>query len=87
MALHNPPIVEEVAGETPTGTVDGSNTVFTTLRDFEEGTLKVYLNGQRVREGGTEDYTTSGGNTITFNDPPEDVPGNPDVILVDYTPA
>ena len=85
MALHNPPINADVHGETPTGLVDGSNTVFTTAQDYEADSLEVYLNGQRVNK--PDDYTETGANTFTLVDAPRFVPGNPDTILVDYTPA
>lgn len=49
--------------ETPSGTIDGVNTVFTTNLTPSTGTLKVYVNGQRMRV--VEDYTLSG-QTITF---------------------
>ena len=53
-----------VDDETPTGTVNGVNTIFT-LANIPSPTssLKVFVNGQRVRI--TEDFTLSG-NTITF---------------------
>ena len=66
-----------VDDETPSGTVNGSNTTFTTLRAPETGSLKVYRGGGRQRVA--EDYTLAA-KTITFTVAP--VVG--EVILVDY---
>ena len=52
-----------VDDETPTGLIDGMNTVFALSKTPLTGSLKVYVNGQRVRV--TEDYTFSG-RIITF---------------------
>ena len=52
-----------VDDETPTGLIDGMNTVFVLSKTPLTGSLKVYVNGQRVRV--TEDYTFSG-RIITF---------------------
>lgn len=54
-----------VTRETPSGSVNGSNTVFTTANDVVSGTEHVYLNGI-LQEAGGEDYTFSSTNTITF---------------------
>jgi hypothetical protein len=51
--------------ETPTGTVDGSNAVFTTANTVLAAHIHVYLNGQ-VQDPAGGDYTFSAGNTITF---------------------
>lgn len=46
-------------GETPTGTIDGSNRTFTlSTNPNPDSSLEVYLNGQRLKL--TEDYTLSG---------------------------
>lgn len=64
--------------ETPTGTVNGVNTIFTLVaKSPEAGSLKVFVNGQRMRV--TDDYTLSG-KTITFVTAP---PTN-SIILCDY---
>ncbi len=68
-----------VNDETPTGTVNGSNTAFTLANTPKSGTLKVYVNGQRMQSGSGNDYTLSGV-TITFTTAP---PTN-SVILCDY---
>lgn len=72
MSLH---IVDD---ETPSGAINGSNTVFTLANvPSPASSLKVYLNGARQRI--TEDYTLSGG-TITFTIAP--LTGS--ILLVDY---
>lgn len=64
--------------ETPTGTVNGVNTDFVlNLQPSPTSSLKVYVNGQRMRE--TEDYTISA-TTITFLTPPP----TGSIILCDY---
>ncbi|MEK9207964.1 MAG: hypothetical protein AAB922_05750 [Patescibacteria group bacterium] len=64
--------------ETPTGTVNGVNTTFT-IKDVPNpvSSLKVYVNGQRMRV--TTDYTFAGV-TITF----VTAPPTSSTILVDY---
>ena len=66
-----------VDDETPTGTINAVNTVFTLSRAPETGSLKVYRGGARQRV--TEDYTFSG-KTITFTVAP--VSG--EILLVDF---
>jgi hypothetical protein len=68
-------------GETPTGTVNGSNTVFTTAATYVSGKISVYVNG--IRQKKTTDYTESSTTTITFTT----APSTGDVILVDYQHA
>ena len=63
--------------ETPSGTVNGSNTIFTISLTPATGSLKVYRGGTRQRV--TEDYTLSG-TTITFTIAP--VVG--EILLCDY---
>ena len=63
--------------ETPTGTVNGSNTIFITSKTPLSGSLKVYRGGARQRV--TEDYTFLG-RTITFLQAPQ----VGEIILVDY---
>jgi hypothetical protein len=67
----------KVWGETPSGTVDGVNDDFTAANTPKSGTLRVILNGSRMKI--TEDYTESGA-VVTFVTPPE-VDSN---ILFDY---
>lgn len=63
--------------ETPTGTVDGVNAVFTTAHTPINGTLAVFVGGSRQKL--TEDYTVTG-STITFNSAP--MVGS--ILVVDY---
>lgn len=70
-----------VNGETPTGTVDGSNANFTLANTPTAGTVRVFVNGVRMNVGGSNDYTISG-TTITFLTGA--IPVSGDVILVDY---
>jgi hypothetical protein len=51
--------------ETPTGTVNGSNTTFTLANTPTAGTESVYLNGLLQEPGAGNDYTISGA-TITY---------------------
>lgn len=68
-----------VTEETPSGTINGSNTAFTLANTPTAGTVRVYLNGVRQKSGAGNDYTITT-NTITFTTAP--VSG--DVIIVDY---
>ena len=63
-----------VFGQTPTGAIDGVNTVFT-LPAFRTGSTRVYLNGLRETH-----YTETSPTQITFEDPPQ----TGDTITVDY---
>lgn len=65
-----------VLGETPTGAINGTNTVYATADDYTD--LAVYLNGVRQTLGGDYNETTT--TSFTFVNPP--VPG--DIIRVDY---
>lgn len=84
----------QVTGETPSGDIDGVNTEFTTAGKFQPGSEKVYYNGDRLRSGVGNDYVTSEGggfgsgfDTIVLAFAPKAAPGNPDVLLIDYTEA
>ncbi len=64
--------------ETPTGTVNSSNKIFTVAKaPNPTGSLKVFVNGMRMKI--TEDYTLSG-ITITFTT----APPTGSILLVDY---
>lgn len=66
--------------EVPSGTINGVNTVFTLVNSpSPSSSLKVYVNGQRLKPGIGNDFTISG-LTITLTQPP--IVG--DVILCDY---
>lgn len=68
-----------VRNETPGGTINGSNTAFTTAAVFATGSLKVYLNGQRLAPGSGIDYVeVTQGFTMQY------APASGDVLLVDY---
>lgn len=64
--------------ETPSGTINGTNKIFTLAYTPNPSTsVKVFVNGARMRI--TEDYTLSG-STITFTT----APPTTSIILVDY---
>ena len=64
--------------ETPSGNIDGVNNIFILSNIPATGSLRVYMNGQRLAL--TVDYTLVG-KTITFVNTP--ISGS--IILVDYT--
>jgi hypothetical protein len=68
-----------VDGEDLSATVDGVETDFDLANTPLTGSVTVYLNGQRLRAGASNDYTISGG-TITMASAPE----SGDLILADY---
>jgi len=70
-----------VWGETPTGSVDGSNVVFSTANAYASGRLGVYLNGIRQRR--PNDYSETGTQSFQFSSPPL----SGDSVSVDYTLA
>jgi len=71
---------------TPSGTVNGSNTVFTIAALVLSGTEEVFKNGILMNAGAGNDYTISYGatTTITFATAPSNTPFA-DVILVNYS--
>lgn len=70
-----------VTGETPGGTVNGSNTSFTTASIFRTNSLRVFLNGQRLTPGASNDYQeVAAGTGFTMNY----APATGDVLVVDY---
>lgn len=68
-----------VQNETPGGSINGSNTAFTTASTFATGSLRVYLNGQRLTSGAGNDYV-EGTQAFTM----QYAPATGDVLLVDY---
>lgn len=68
----------QVFAETPTGNLDGVNTVFTVAQPYQAGSTAVYLNGLREFRG--DGYTELDSTTIEFSDPPLDT----DTIRIDY---
>jgi hypothetical protein len=75
-------LAQHVYNEVMTGTIDGSNKIFTTATAFATGKLRVYLNGVRQILG--DDYTVTDVDEITFTFAPKAAPGNPDVVTCDY---
>lgn len=72
-----------VDNEVPTGDLNGADVTYTLANSPSPvGSLKVYLNGIRQDEGGSDDYTLSG-STITF----AAAPISTDKILTDYRKA
>lgn len=69
--------------ETPTGSVNGSNTVFTTSEPYIAGTLKVYLQGQRQIPPINYSETTS----TTFTMAAGSIPVTDDSIRCEYQTA
>ena len=70
---------DQVIGETPSGTLNGSNVTFTTAYNFIPETVQVLVNGleqKRVR-----DFNTTGNNTILLTEPPY----SGETILVHYS--
>lgn len=72
-------VASPVRNEVPSGTINGSNTIFTIANIPNLNTQEVYLNGVRQRPGAGNDYTISGA-TITFLTAPT-LGSN---IIVDY---
>jgi hypothetical protein len=69
-----------IENETPTGTINGANVTFTLANTPHANSfVKLYLNGLRLQQGASNDYTVSGA-TITFNT----APVTNDVLLCDY---
>jgi len=69
----------QVYGETPSGTINGINDEFTLANAPTAGTLRVFLNGLRMREGSGNDFTVTG-TTLTMLQIPE----TDDDLQVDY---
>lgn len=63
----------------PTGSINGTNTSYTLPDVYATGTLQIYLNGQRLYPGASNDYVeTSGGFTMNY------APLTGDVLSADY---
>ena len=73
-----------IYGEQLIGTINGSNTVFTTVSKFlSTNYISIYVNGLKQLAG--VHFTASGTNTITFADAPSvDGINGPDILLADY---
>jgi len=71
---------ENVFNEDLTSQVDGIETEFTTVNNYQTNTLRVYLNGIRQRKGASFDYTETSSNTFEFNTAPKST----NLLIVDY---
>jgi len=71
-----------VVRETPSGTINGSNAIFTLAHTPVSGTEQVFVNGVLQDPGSGNDYTISSG-TITFESGSEPLSG--DKLRVTYT--
>lgn len=70
----------KVSGQTPTGSVNGSNTVFQTGSNYIAGSLEVYKNGVRLKPGVGNDYAEASASTFTM----VTAPATGTQIIVDY---
>ena len=70
--------IQMIWGETPTGVIDGANTVYTSANAYAANSLAVFLNGLRQRRAG--DYSETGIQSFTFLNAP--LPG--DSLSIDY---
>lgn len=70
--------VSIVRGETPTGSINGSNTSFTLAGTPLTGSLRLYQNGIRLNGGGNDYSITTATITMTT------APTTGDVLLADY---
>jgi hypothetical protein len=68
----------QVWSETPTGTIDGVNTSFTTAHAYSTGLLAVFLNGLRMRR--SADYNETSSTSFQFIN----APLSGDSLSVDY---
>lgn len=73
------PLVRSMYGVTPTGDLDGVDTTYTLPKEPKKDTTRVTMNGTRLRQGSSNDFTVSG-RTITFTT----APIANDVIQVDF---
>lgn len=67
--------------ETLTGTIDGSNKVFTTQHNYKSGTTRVFINGLKQKLG--VGYSETDSNEITFSESPSAV-GFIDELIINY---
>ncbi len=75
-----PAVFRHVENETPSGNIDGINTLFTIEHASIEGSLQIYLNGLRLRPGVGFDYTMPNNQSFIMEYAP--LPG--DELWVDY---
>ena len=69
-----------VVSETPGGSINSSNTAFTSAVSMVTGTLQVYQNGVRLSGGGV-DFTQGSGTAFTM----VTAPTTGDILLIDYS--
>ena len=74
----------DVWGEKPTGTINGTNKIFTVSQAYVAGKLRVFRNG--VRQTITDDYTETSSTTFEFVEAPVVDGEGAEKILIDYTP-
>ena len=55
-------VYTQITRETPSGTLNGSNTAFTLAQTLQVGSEELHLNGQLLDPGAGNDYTISGQN-------------------------
>ena len=67
--IHGQIIGSEVRNEIPAGIIDGINTVYTTVHNFNSDSIMVYVNGIRMCPGVGNDFEITGLNEITFTEP------------------
>ncbi|MGI0060368.1 MAG: hypothetical protein ACREBJ_11445 [Nitrosotalea sp.] len=68
--------------EGATGTVNGINTVFSSSNKYISGTIRVYLNGQRLIKD--TDFTETTDQSFTLIDAPLNTLGYTDKIEIEY---
>lgn len=72
-----------VNNEIPSGSMNGVNMTFTLSANFVAGSVAVYHNGQRLKQGAINDYVEQGTNQIVLTFAPEST----DTLVVDYVLA
>lgn len=70
--------VNFVFNEVPNGLLDGINNIFTSLQNFEPGSVNVYLNGLKIKI--VDEFNTVGNNTIILTVSPAAT----EIITIDY---
>jgi hypothetical protein len=69
-----------ISDETPAGTVNGTNAVFTAVRGYVGGSLEVYINGIKQARGAHFTETSPSAGTFTMGD----APLTGDIITINY---
>lgn len=76
-------VSDMVTGETPSGSVNGSNTSYTTSNGYVSGTLQVWINGLLQKPSDHYSETNPSSGTFSMDEAPE----SGDNILVAYIEA